>query len=115
MALLAEKVESSEPTRPGPWVTAMRSRPDRARPGLGQGPGDDPAQLEQVLPGRQFRHHAAVGAVQVVLALAGHGQELRPPGGFPHHRGRAVVTGGFQAKDASQVIRPAVPPGTGSP
>ena len=104
MALLAEKVVSREPTRPGPLGDGDAVQGGQGQPGLGQGALDDPAQLEQVLPGRQFRHHAAVGAVQLVLALAGHGQ--RAPGPRAVSRTTAAEQSSQEDSRPSTSIRP---------
>ena len=57
------------------------------------------AHLQQVLPRRQFRHHAAEGPMQRVLAAPHQGAEHGTRRSLLHHRRRAVVTGTFKAED----------------
>ena len=67
--------------------------------GLRQGPGHDRAHLQQVLPRGELGHHAAEGPMDGVLALPHQRFQHRAPGRLLHHRGGAVVAGGFQAED----------------
>ena len=102
-ALANDTPTSSEPTRPGPCVTASASTSAHADAAVGQRALDDAADVAHVLARRQLRHDAAPLAVNLhlrrddVRSIA-HGCAASAVSSTRRRGG--LVAGGFDAEDA---------------
>ena len=95
-ALATEQPTSSEPTSPGPWVTAMPSSSPSPSPRRRAPAATDRHDDLEMPPRRQLGDDAAVRRVDVVLRGHDARQHLAAA---VEHRGGRLVAGGLDAED----------------